>query len=477
MGARPLNSIPFIFILLLSGCVGTAQRLSAIDSALTEIQAGRAEQGRAALEKMCSEGWSGPCALLGKPAESHSPVPIMQGVTSGEQSRFAILTPGKDKLTYYVRWEGGLERLTAEYFSSPGSPGGLDQIEAFHLDPKVKYELLVIGAQAQLWDKRSFRALDLNKRRARLAIASCMDDRYTSEQAKIWPQLLRQKPDAILMIGDNVYVDRGAFTGGAVNPEFIWLRYRQTRSTLAVFRADPLVPVFAVWDDHDFGKNDGDRTFAYKNESAEVFYTYFPQRKPGPGFERGPGVSSWWTAFGVHVALLDDRSFRSPDHLDVPDQTHFGPEQEKWLQDHLDASREPVLVVSGDQFFGGYHKFESYEGNQPVSFKQRLEEWKKVKVPLVFVSGDRHLTEILKVPKEALGYPTFELTSSAIHAKVYPNAFKKDPSPNQLAGADGVFNYLIMEIMRADHGFLQVDAQSFTLGEKQLYQKTLTVKH
>ncbi len=143
----------------------------------------------------------------------------------------------------------------------------------------------------------------------------------------------------------------------------------------------------------------------------------------------------------------------------------------------MNTSRDPIFVVSGDQFFGGYHKFESYEGNQPASFKLQLAEWKKIKMPLMFVSGDRHLTEIIKVPKEVLGYPTFELTASGIHAKVFPDAFKKDPSPQQLVGVAGQHNYMIIEIMRADHGFLQVDAQAFTVGEKLLFQKTLMVKH
>jgi hypothetical protein len=473
-----MNHRIYILSLLLwiAGCASTAQRTASIDRALTEIQAGRAEQGRAALEELCKNGVSGACALIGQPTEKREPVPILQSVSANGQSRFVVSTPGRGKFVYYIRSAHGITRLEPEFFARPGAKAGVDQLEAFGLDPKVGYELIVIGSQAQLWDKRSFHSLDLNKRRARLAVASCMDDKYKVEQAKIWSQLLRQKPDVILLIGDNVYVDRGAETPN-ITADFIWKRYAETRASLALFQADPLIPVMAVWDDHDFAKNDGDRTFALKDETREVFFTFFAQKKIAPQLERGPGISAWWSAFGVHFAFLDDRTFRSPNGLDIPDQTHFGSEQENWLGQQLASTREPVFLISGDQFFGGYHGFESFEGSHPKSFAKQLEEWKKTKAPLLFVSGDRHLTEILKVPAARLGYPTYELTSSGIHAKMFNDAFVRNPSPQQLIGVAGQMNYMIVEVMRAERGFLQLDVQSFTLGGRQLFQKTLTVKH
>jgi alkaline phosphatase D len=231
--------------------------------------------------------------------------------------------------------------------------------------------------------------------------------------------------------------------------------------------------VFAVWNDHDYGKNDGDRTFNGKTESTDIFLTFFAQRKPAPGFEPGPGVSSWWNAYGAHFAFLDNRSFRSPNGLDIPDQTHFGEAQDKWLSEHLQISHEAVFLISGDQFFGGYHPFESFEGNHPKRFLAELLEWKAAGAPLVFMSGDRRLSEILKVPAARLGYTTYELTSSPIHAQ--PSEAKY-PSPNQLVGADGQCNYIILELIRSERNFVQLDVQAFGLERKQLYQKTLTVK-
>jgi len=434
----------------------------------------KSEAAWAGLTQECERGVTGACALIGRSTQVEKPVPIMQSVTGPQQTRFVIQIP-RDDWRFYIREDKTLIHLPAQVAVHPGSKHREALLEAFGLQTGKSYELIVLNEDGDLADRRSFQTLDLSKRRARIAVASCMDDRYQTEQALMWKQLVAQRPDAIFLIGDNVYVDRGRLTPN-VDPEFIWRRYAETRGSLSLFVANPLIPVMAVWDDHDFGKNDGDRTWRFKKEAEAVFYNFFAQLNPMGEFERGPGVSSWWTAFGVHFAFLDDRSFRSPNRADLEDQTHFGVEQEQWLSEKLKVAKRPVFLISGDQFFGGYHAFESFEGSHPKRFAAQLEEWKKVKTPLVFLSGDRHLSEILKVPAERLGYPTFELTSSAIHAKVFKDALERSPAPQRVWAVAGQHNYLLLEIMRADRNYLQMDAQWFGQGSQLLFQKILTVR-
>lgn len=428
---------------------------------------------KSSLEKNCEQGVSGACALLGRDVAAVKSVSIMQGVTSADQARFVIVLPRQQKLQYVISSREGTVALNPERFTHQSSSAQVDHVEATGLKPGVPYDLIVLGPDGTLWDKRAFRTLDLSRKRARFAVTADMDDQLRTEQTKMWSQLLIQRPDVIFMIGDNVYADRGSDS----IPDRLWRRYVETRESLQVFKANPLIPVYAVWDDHDYGSNDGDRTFNYKTESENIFYTFFPQRKPASAFERGPGVASWWKAFGVHFAFLDSRSFRTPNRADLADQTHLGAEQEKWLSDHLQNAGRPVFLISGDQFFGGYQPFESYEGSHPKRFATQLEEWKKIKSPLVFVSGDRHSTEILKVPTDRLGYPTFEITATPIHAPVYPDSFTVNPSPHQFVGAAGKYNYALIEIMHSGHNFLQIDVQAFSMDKEQLFQKTLTVKH
>jgi hypothetical protein len=406
----------------------------------------------------------------------------MQSVTSTDQTRIVVLAPTNSSLSYFVVAPQSLRKLSPKNIQNPVSTGQfdqVDQIEVLGLKPTESYELVIIDEAGRLWDRRTFKTLDTKKTRPKIVLASCMHDSLEEPQKVMWKQVSELKPDVILMIGDNVYADWSS--DGKKTPVTeagqLWRRYAETRSKLDIFKTNPLIPVFATWDDHDFGKNDGDRNWELKDAALVVFFAFFDQQKPGPGFERGPGVASWWRAFGVQFALLDDRSFRSPNGADTPDQTHFGAEQEAWLKEGLAAASAPVFLASGDQFFGGYHTFESYEGNHARSFKTELARWRRVSAhPVVFLSGDRHLSEIIKVPKEYLGYPTFEITSSGIHAKVFPGNFERNPNPHQLVGKDGAYNFSLLDIKSATSKSLEMDVTSYGMDKTVFYQKTLTVK-
>ncbi|HMN68207.1 MAG TPA: alkaline phosphatase D family protein [Bdellovibrionales bacterium] len=422
--------------------------------------------------ELCASGMTAACAITGQKIVVHDRLAVMQGPTSAAQTRFAVALPKKTSALYFWKGPRGLSAAKPERRERKDSALAVDQLEVFGIELGAGYELFVLDEYGKLLDQRRFRALDLGKEKTKLAVVSCADDELKAEQFKMWPQLLKARPDAILMIGDNAYASRK----GDQIPEYIWRRYAETRAALEIYKVEDLVPIVATWDDHDYGAGDGDRTFKYKDEAREIFFAFFPQTKPGEAFARGPGVASSWDAFGVRILLTDDRSFRSPNRLDLPDETHFGVEQEAWIQDELKTAKTPVLLTSGDQFFGGYQPRESYQGNHPKSFETQLKAWRKTKVPVVFVSGDRHLTEIIKVPREALGYPTFEITSSPIHARVYPGAFKTDPSPRQLVGIDGVHNYAFLKIEKASAAELQLQVESYGMDEKRLFERKLQVK-
>lgn len=456
--------------MFLAACVSGSKRLSQIEEARGNPKK---------LEELCKRAVTGACALLGQEVARSHELSIMQGVTSEQQTRLVIVGPKTAQFIYYVRaigsqktWKVEPTRIQREF-----SPMMVEQIELFDLNPHDSYELLVLDAWANLWDKRQFHSLDLKKKSPRLAFLSCMDDILKREQAFMWKQLLEQSPDAIVMMGDNVYADRVPGGWREADPEQLWNRYVETRNTLDFFKAGKLVPVIATWDDHDFGRNDTDRTYQYKNESRDVFLAFFPQAKSAQDFELGPGISAAWDAFGMRFIITDDRTFRSPDRVDLADQTHFGPDQEDWIVEQLRTETKPVLLIAGDQFFGGYQGFESYEGNHPKSFAKELKRWRVVKAPLLFISGDRHLTEIVKVPRQILGFPTYELTSSPMHAKVFADAFLKSPSPNQLRGAGvaGEYNYMLVQPLKTSKKVLELDVQSFGPNQRLLFERKLKV--
>lgn len=461
----------FVLVLFLfpalNACVSGGKRLTELELAATHLPA---------LERLCRDGVSGACALQGKEIVLSRQYPVMQGVSSNRQARFAVVVPKDEKFVYYARSEDDLIRLKSQRVSRDSSPSAVDHVDAFDLDPKKSYQLVMIDQYGMAADRRNFSSLDLAKTKPRIAMISCMDDSLTSEQRQMWTQLLGEKPDAIMMIGDNVYADRIPGGWKVASPDQLWDRYVDTRGILEFFKSPNLIPVFATWDDHDYGRNDSDRTYEFKEPSREIFQAFFPQEKPAVGFEPGPGVASRWTAYGARFLLLDNRFFRSPNKIASPDETHFGIEQEDWIWNSLSESTGPVFLISGDQFFGGYMPFESYEGSHPNSFKAQLSRWKKAKPPIVFMSGDRHLTEIMEIPRSVLGYSTFELTSSPLHAKVFADAFQKAPSPKQIAGVAGKYNYMIIELGKLNSKSLQMNVRSMGIEKTKLFEKNLTVK-
>ena len=60
------------------------------------------------------------------------------------------------------------------------------------------------------------------------------------------------------------------------------------------------------------------------------------------------------------------------------------------------------------------------EGSHPKRFKAQVGEWAKSKGPLLFISGNRHLSEVSQVPATQLGYPTFELSAGGMQEKLIP---------------------------------------------------------
>jgi phosphodiesterase/alkaline phosphatase D-like protein len=226
----------------------------------------------------------------------------------------------------------------------------------------------------------------------------------------------------------------------------MWKRYVGGRELYEIYRTKKLIPIIAVWDDHDFGGNDTDSSFPLKKESTQIFQSMFAQSANQVDYIQGPGVSSAAQLLGLQIILLDDRSFRTKNNEFGPIQEHFGKAQEEWLNLQLKRSKLPSLIISGDQFFGSYHQFESYEKNHPKAFQNFLKSMKKVNKAFVFVSGDRHLTEIMKIPHKEVGQNTFELTSSGIHSRTYPSGWDKFPNKRQLVGADLSLNYMLIDV-------------------------------
>lgn len=400
--------------------------------------------------------------------------PVMQGVTGPTWARFTVMRPKSDTLTYRVIGGDGIAtgNVRSGTHEFAASPQVVDEVNVMGLQGESGLKLQ-IEKDGKVVDERNF-GLRTAKTDIKFAVVSCSDDHFKVEQKAMWTHVLQQKPDFIFAIGDNVYADveDGKYHGDAT-PELLWRRYVQTRTNLLVFRAKNLIPMIALWDDHDYGQNDGDRRYSQQKSSLQIFKSFFPQDVPSDQYFGGPGAASAFAYGEQRFYFLDGRSFRSPNKdpqicvskkdkkqcekkprkdrgrdrmASREPETHFGKEQEQWLNRMLDQGGSDVAwLITGDQWFGAYSPFESFESNQPNDFKRFMARLKDQGARVAFISGDRHASEITKVDKSVLGFETYEIVSSPIHAKVYPSNWNDFPNPGQIAATANAFNYVLID--------------------------------
>lgn len=388
------------------------------------------------------------CQLL-RPASLSSQPPqhqlfILQGATDTTSTQINILAPAKRLYTFQLKMENSTLEAPQPFTQDvPGTAWQLYQLQLKDLTSELLYSLQVFDEEHKMVDSRFFKVLPKKIQKPRIFIVSCTNDAYTDLQKKQWAQIEQQKPDFLFMIGDNVYADVGPLGPVSMTPELLWKRYTETWSTLALYKMLYLVPTYAIWDDHDYGINDGNMTFPYKNESLNVLKNFFPMRD-NDQLTSGPGASAQILIGNQQFLFLDNRFFRTPAKTNP--QSHFGKEQGTWMLEKVKNHDGLTWLISGDQFFGGYHPFESFEGNHPQDFKSFLKSLKSLKHKVVFVSGDRHAAEVMKVDKKELGYTTYEFTSSGLHSKMYQDTLTKHTNPRSIFGKGGESNYMSLEI-------------------------------
>ncbi|MHC4830199.1 MAG: alkaline phosphatase D family protein, partial [Planctomycetota bacterium] len=157
----------------------------------------------------------------------------------------------------------------------------------------------------------------------RIAVVSCSDVKRDAKQPA-FKALAKEEPGLLLHLGDNVYAN----TPRRARQAALHIQQRRVKTYRDLVRA---TPVAAIWDDHDYGKNDGNGTLKGKQESLAVFREMFPN----PGAE---GVFSKLQYGDVDLFLLDTRYHRAPNFSLSRGKAMLGEAQMKWLEDQLAAS-------------------------------------------------------------------------------------------------------------------------------------------
>lgn len=335
---------------------------------------------------------------------------------------------------YVSYWPSGSPEKsthTTEQTSDPDRAHAMD----FRLGPllpgtEYRYCLVVDRGIAHPPDTLAFRTQTLWKHRTdpppfKFAMGSCAyinepeydrPGRSYGGHYGIFDAIADQQPDLMLWLGDNAYLrepDWGSRSG------FLY-RYTHTRSTPEMQRLLRTTTHAAIWDDHDFGPNDGDASFAGSALSREVFDIFWPNPTNGvPGVE---GITSMFSYYDADFFLMDDRTFRVPGDVKTSEPAMLGSAQLDWLIRALKYSSATFKFVAiGSQVLNTGAVYENYS----TIPKERAELLRRIEVEgikgVIFLTGDRHFTE-LSTLKLKDGRTIHDLTTSPLTSGPYtPN--------------------------------------------------------
>jgi len=261
------------------------------------------------------------------------------------------------------------------------------------------------------------------------------------KDSSIFETMAKEKSAFMLWLGDTWYtreVDYYSEWG-------LWYRAHRDRSLPVLQNFLKAMSQYAIWDDHDYGPNDMGKAYILKEASRKVFTNYFCNPSYG---ENGQGIYSMISYADVEVYMTDDRWWRSEDKIKDsvdgkpnPEKRMLGKEQMEWLKNSLLHSFATFKIIAvGSQVLNPVSPFDKW-WDFPAEYDELMSFIKEYKIRgVVFLTGDRHHSEIIKVDR-AGHYPLYDVTVSALTSSGYPFGGVEKNNPYRVIGFDQKQNY------------------------------------
>ncbi|XDD50172.1 alkaline phosphatase [Leptospira sp. WS92.C1] len=322
----------------------------------------------------------------------------------------------------------------SEEIQTKSQTGFIAKLIAAKIEPgkKYRYDLLLDGKKVkakhtQTFQAQSFFTAGQNPPSFSFALGSCA---YVNEtefdvpgkpyggEYFIYNSILSKKPDFMLWLGDNIYLretDWDSRTG-------FFHRYKHQRGIPELGPLFASVHQYAIWDDHDFGPNDGDFSFWMKDTAEEMFKLHW-----GNSNYAKEGIYGSFTWGDAQFFLLDNRSFRTANsNQSIGPRQILGEKQFQWFVNSLAFSKATFKFVAiGGQFLNPNSVFENYatypEEKNKILSAIRILKTKNV----IFLTGDRHHTELNLLKEEGLE-PIYDFTVSPLTSGYYSPVTEKN---------------------------------------------------
>ena len=236
---------------------------------------------------------------------------------------------------------------------------------------------------------------------------------YVPANECVWDTIRSLDPRALLLLGDNVYID------DPQTPEMQRFHYYRRQSQPEWMKLAKQVPIYGIWDDHDFTTNDGwggpeiDKP-KWKRKVWEIFKENYDNPYYGGG-EKQPGCWFDFWIGKIHFVLIDGRYYRESPKGETPSM--LGSAQMKWLKKTLKQPAVFTVFCTNVPLTpkvkpGSKDTWDGFDSEREQIFKFIAEE----KIPgVIILSADRHRSDAYKIDTGIKGmYPLYECQSSRL---------------------------------------------------------------
>ena len=285
-----------------------------------------------------------------------------------------------------------------------------------------------------------------------IGFGSCLDQ---DAPQPIWDSIKKESINSFIFLGDNVYGDIPS--GDLKNMQSA---YNKQKMMIPDWLNN--IEIEAVWDDHDYGINDGGGSYKNKFESEKIFLDFWNippaddrYKRDGTYFNKLINVEG----LRVHLVALDTRFFRS-DLIKLKgsyplfginktkEATILGNEQWMWLEKTLKIKADVVILISSIQVLPTEHGYEKWS-LFPNEMKRLIANIKNINARTIIISGDRHKAAIYNDNN------LFEVTSSSMNRPIKANVIMRADETDALM-VGKVFN-------KENYGLLVIDSKLKTL--------------
>ncbi|TMW63417.1 hypothetical protein Poli38472_002358 [Pythium oligandrum] len=260
----------------------------------------------------------------------------------------------------------------------------------------------------------------------RVAFGSC---NHQDREQPLWSTIRAREPQLWVWMGDAIYGDYKAYdeirtylppfpTFRDAPPEMLVEKYAKQLGHPEYQELRARVPIIGVWDDHDYGLNDGGKTYKYREASQQIFLDFLGE-PPGSSRREQEGVFASYTigkdGQAVKFILLDVRY--NKDAYEDARGDFLGEKQWQWLEDELTTSTASFhVIVSGVQILPDDRVLPGENWARFPYQRRRLLNLllKSNAKGVILLSGDVHFAEINQVQCSEYRSIITEITSSGM---------------------------------------------------------------